>query len=152
MKIVINGQTHKLHRKQDHFHIKCNYVSKIIGQLEKEDSTTLTEQSEILKATENFYKNLYENKDGKIEKNDIEQYMKANKMEGMLTKKEISDILYNMEHDKSPGLSGFSAEFFKVFLETLRVFVLRSLNLGYKNGELSITQKARNYYMYPKGK
>ena len=44
------------------------YVSKIIGQLEKGDGTTLAEQSEILKETENFYRNLYENKDGKLEK------------------------------------------------------------------------------------
>ena len=107
---------------------KHNYVSKIIGQLEKDDGTSLTEQQEILKETENFYRKLYENKDGKLEKNDIpvEQYMndsnmtklkneEANTIEGLLTYKEISDILYNMKHDKSPGLSGFSAEFFKVF-------------------------------------
>ena len=80
-----------------------------------------------MKETENFYRNLYENKDGKIEKkNDIEQYMndsnmtklnseEANRIVGMLTYREISDILYNMKHDMGPGLSGFSAEFFKVF-------------------------------------
>ena len=107
---------------------KHNYVSKIIDQLEKDDGTILTEQQEILKETENFYRKLYENKDGKLEKNDIpvEQYMndsnmtklkneEANTIEGLLTYKEISDILYNMKHDKSPRLSGFSAEFFKVF-------------------------------------
>ena len=47
---------------------KHNYVSKIIGQLEKDDGTILTEQQEILKETENFYRKLYENKDGKLEK------------------------------------------------------------------------------------
>ena len=105
-----------------------------------------------MKETENFYQNLYENKDEKIEKNDIEQYMndsnmtklnneEANRIEGMLTYKEISDILYNMKHDKIPGLSGFSTEFFKGFLRQLGFFVLRSLNLVYKNGQLSITQR-----------
>ena len=92
---------------------------------------------------------MFENKDGKLEKNDIpvEQYMndsnmtklkneEANTIEGLLTYKEISDILYNMKHDKSPGLSGFSAEFFKVFWRQLGIFVLRSLNLGYEIGEL----------------
>ena len=34
-----------------------NYVSNILGQLEKEDGRTLTEQSEILKETENCYRN-----------------------------------------------------------------------------------------------
>ena len=47
---------------------KHNYVSKIIGQLEKDDGSILTEQQEILKETENFYRKLYENKDGKLEK------------------------------------------------------------------------------------
>ena len=88
------------------------------------------------------------------EKNDIpvEQYMndsnmtklkneEANTIEGLLTYKEISNSLYNMKHDKSPGLSGFSAEFFKVFWRQLGIFVLRSLNLGYEIGELSITQR-----------
>ena len=133
---------------------KHNYVSKIIGQLEKDNGTILTEQQEILKETENFYRKLYENKDGKLEKNDIpvEQYRndsnmtklkneEANTIEGLLTYKEISDILYNMKHDKSPGLSGFSAEFFKVFWRQLGIFVLRSLNLEYEIGELSITQR-----------
>ena len=46
-----------------------------------------------------------------------------------------------MKNGKSPGLSGFSADSFKVFWKQLRVFVLRSLNHGHTIGELSITQK-----------
>ena len=46
-----------------------------------------------------------------------------------------------MKNGKSPGLSGFSADFFKVFLKQLGVFVLRSLNHGYAIRELSISQK-----------
>ena len=45
------------------------------------------------------------------------------------------------KNGKSPGLSGFSADFLKVFWKQLGVFVLRSLNHGYTIGELSITQK-----------
>ena len=41
----------------------------------------------------------------------------------------------------SPGLSGFSADFFKVFWKQLGHFVLRSLNYGYEMGNLSITQR-----------
>ena len=64
----------------------------------------------------------------------------ANRLEGLLTVEEISCTLKNMKNDKSPGLSGFSANFFKVFWKQLGVFVLRSLNHGYTIGELSITQ------------
>ena len=65
----------------------------------------------------------------------------ANKLEGILTLPEISFTLKSMKSEKSPGLSGFSAEFFKVFWKQLGNFVLRSLNYGYMKGELSVTQK-----------
>lgn len=65
----------------------------------------------------------------------------ANKLEGILTLPEISYTLKSMKSEKSPGLSGFSAEFFKVFWKQLGNFVLRSLNYGYMKGELSVTQK-----------
>ena len=43
----------------------------------------------------------------------------ANKLEGLLTLSEISFTLKSMKSEKSPGLSGFSAEFFKVFWKKL---------------------------------
>ena len=46
-----------------------------------------------------------------------------------------------MKNEKSPGISGFAAEFFKVFWKDIGQFVLRSLNYGYMKGELSISQK-----------
>ena len=46
-----------------------------------------------------------------------------------------------MKNENSPGLDGFTAEFFKFFWLDLKHFILRSLNYGYRNGSLSITQK-----------
>ena len=131
---------------------KHNYVSKVISKIVKDDDTVLTDQSDILKETESFYKKLYENKDDTLENINIEEYMQNTEMnklseqeainlEGPLTFKEISDSLYKMKHGKSPGMSGFTAEFFKVFWRQIGIFVLRSLNLGYRNGELSICQR-----------
>ena len=74
----------------------------------------------------------------------------ANRLEGLLTLEEISCTLKNMKNGKSPGLSGFSAEFFKVFWKQQGVFVLRSLNHGYTIGELSITQKQGTISCIPK--
>ena len=65
----------------------------------------------------------------------------ANNIEGLLTYEEISKTLYNMKNEKSPGISGFAAEFFKVFWRDIGQFVLRSLNYGYMKGELSISPK-----------
>ena len=36
----------------------------------------------------------------------------SEKLEGFLTYKEISDVLLKMKPDKSPGITGFTAEFF----------------------------------------
>ena len=65
----------------------------------------------------------------------------ANKMEGLSTYKEIRNSLQQMKSAKSPGISGFTAEFFKTFWKQLGYFVLRSLNLGFRKGELSINQR-----------
>ena len=46
-----------------------------------------------------------------------------------------------MSNNRSPGSSGFGAEFFKVFWKHLGHFVVRSINYGYSKGELSITQR-----------
>ena len=131
---------------------KHNYVSKSMPKLEMTDGTILYKQSEILNETENYYKNLYTSKDNILDNIDLEEYIgqqgmnkltenEANKLEGILTLPEISFTLKSMNSEKSPGLSGFSAEFFKVFWKQLGNFVLRSLNYGYTKGELSVTQK-----------
>ena len=46
-----------------------------------------------------------------------------------------------MKNNKSPGLDGFTVEFFKFFWTDIGHFILQSLNYGYRNGSLSITQK-----------
>jgi hypothetical protein len=50
-------------------------------------------------------------------------------------------VLKNMSNNKGPGSNGFTAEFFEIFWKQLGHFVIRSLNFGYKLGELSVTQK-----------
>ena len=131
---------------------KHNYVSKIICNLEQEDGTKIRDQEEILKETKQFYENLYKSRDDSLEDIDLEDYMKdyevmklsndqANNIEGILTYKEISNTLYKMKSDKSPGISGLTAEFFKVFWKRLGHFVLRSINAGFNNKQLSLTQR-----------
>ena len=46
----------------------------------------------------------------------------ANRIDDMLTYKEISDILYNMKYGESPGLSGFFCCILQGLLETVRDF------------------------------
>lgn len=46
-----------------------------------------------------------------------------------------------MKNDKSPGLDGYTVEFFKFFWEDLKMFILRPLNYGYRQGLLSQSQR-----------
>ena len=91
--------------------------------LERADGTILNKQSEILSETENCYKNLYTSKDDILNNIDIQEYIEqqsmdtltdyqANKLEGLLNLSEISLTLKSMKSGKSPGISGFSVEFF----------------------------------------
>ena len=46
-----------------------------------------------------------------------------------------------MKNKNSQGLEGFTVEFLKFFWIDIGVFVLRSINYGYRTGSLSVTPK-----------
>ena len=46
-----------------------------------------------------------------------------------------------MKNNKSPGIDGFTAEFYKFFWNNLGVYLVRSLNYAYITENLSVTQK-----------
>ena len=56
-----------------------------------------------------------------------------------------------MTNNKSPGSSGFSAEFYKCFWKQLGDFVCRALNHAFISGNLSITQTQGIITCIPKG-
>ena len=55
-----------------------------------------------------------------------------------------------MKNNKNPGTSGFSADFFKAFWKLLGTFVVRAINFGLLQGELSITQQRGLIVCIPK--
>ena len=92
-----------------------------------------------------FFENLYKSRDDTLDDIDLEEHIEENevmmlsndqsdKIEGILTYKEISNTLYKMKSDKSPGISRLTAEFFKVFWKRLCHFILGSINAGFSPG------------------
>ena len=141
-----------------------NYVNKIIPKVVKEDGTSITKQEDILNEVKNFYKKLYgcsnENKeqDSDIQNlfnsiNNNPKLTEENKigLEGELTDSEILAVLKKMKNNKSPGSDGFTVEFFKFFYNDLKVFIRKSINEGYREGKLSITQRQGIITCLPKG-
>ena len=125
--------------------------NKLIPKLEKEDGSFITDQYEILEEAQCFYKNLYASKDSELTDIDLESDFlnydipklnskESNILEGLITYEQAADSLKAMSNNRSPGSSGFSAGFFKVFWKQLGHFIVRSINYGFCNGELSLTQ------------
>ena len=128
---------------------KRNFTNKVITKI-IEEVKEYTSTEEILNSQKMYFKTLYrENID--IDDDPIETIIgenqtklsdqDANSLEGEIKYSELAEALKNMKNSKTPGNDGFTAEFFKCFWIDLNVFILNSLNYGYKTGSLSITQK-----------
>lgn len=138
-----------------------NYTSKTINVIEQ-NGKTITDQKEILKETSKYYETLYSSKDNSLNDVDLNIYMQNThtmptlndeeslELEGMLTLKEAGHALKNMKNNKSPGTSGFSADFYKTFWRQLGNFVVRAINSGFIEGELSVTQQQGLIVCIPK--
>ena len=129
-----------------------NFTNKVINVIEKDNGEIITDQKQILTETCKYYETLYASKESVLNDIDLNDHIQdmtvpklnedeALKLEGLLTLNEASKTLKNMKNNKSPGTSGFSADFYKVFWKQLGTFVLRAINAGFQNGELSITQQ-----------
>lgn len=131
---------------------KRNQLNKTIHELD-DNGKLVSNIDEILNVQKKFYENLYSNKDNfeididdftsKIE---IEQLTKLedstkNKIEGYITYTELLNSLKRSKNNKSPGLDGFTMEFYKFFWLDLGHFLLKSINYAYNCGQLSVTQK-----------
>ena len=129
-------------------------------KLKTKDNNILNNHDDIIKETQNFYQNLYNKKNVEnvnlnnlLSTSNVPKLSDAQKdqLEGLLTYEECLKTLKNMNNDKSPGNSGFTVEFYKVFWKYIGYFLVRSLNKGFLKGELSITQKQGVITCIPKG-
>ena len=113
------------------------YASKIIPKIEKENGDIITDQTEILDETHNYYQHLY-NANTKLNDVDLNEYLPnsnnlklnvsdSKKLQGEITSAEATFTQKNMKNNRSPGSSGFSCEFFKCLWKQLGSFVVRSI-------------------------
>ena len=143
---------------------KRNYVDKTIRKLKLQNGTFLTAQKEILHEVKTFYEKLFSNKDtGNLneeitldslidnKKFNCLKESEASELDGEITLKELNKTLSKMKNNKTPGLDGFPADFYKVFWVKLRIFILRALNESYKTGSLPLTMRQLVINCIPKG-
>ena len=61
-------------------------------------------------------------------------------MEAPITKEELNIALGKSKNNKSPGLDGYSPEFYNFFWPQLGDFFLKCINNNFKQGKLTVTQ------------
>ena len=71
-------------------------------------------------------------------------------IEGPITLAEAAASLKNMKNNKSPGPDGFTVEFYKFFFADVGVFLVRSINNGFAEEQLSVTQRKGMIVCIPK--
>ena len=105
-----------------------NYTDKTIKKIIKHDGTFLVDQNDIMFELKNLYSNLFKSFDHQLEDIDLNQLLagyqvntlsaeQSRSLDGPLTYKEISLTVKQMKNNKTPGIDGFPAEFFKTILE-----------------------------------
>ena len=146
---------------------KHNGIQKYIPKLKVNDpqgiSKILTNQLEIEQEIFNFYQKLYTSQENQIKCLTIEGFLdqdfkyhpqlneyQRNSLEGLLTLEEITKYIKICRADASPGSSGFTGSFFKMFWRNMKVFILNSLNYVFQSGSLSATQKLGVIILLPK--
>ena len=139
---------------------KRNYNRKVIRSLKKSDGESITDELEILKEIELYYRNLYSSTIDR--RNDLfEEFVGdlaipkledtvRDELEGEITLKECQDILCTFKPEKSPGDDGFTWEFCNCFFELLGRDLVDSFNSAYNASEMSISQRRGVITLVPK--
>ena len=133
---------------------KRHFIEKVVPKLILDNDEEITDQREILREQRNFYKKLYTSNNLVVNNTQADLFFDANnpfisklsvdesqELEGKLEEKEVLCALKEMKNGKSPGIDGFTSEFYKFFWSDLKYFILRSFNFGYDKGCLSISQR-----------
>ena len=133
---------------------KRQYNEKLISKLIVENGSEIDDQFKILDEQKLFYERLYSSSDPSIEPEHESLFFDPNnpfinkltedekmKAEGKLTRGECFTALKNMKNGKSPGLDGYTVEFYKFFWTDIGDFILNSYNFSLESGTFSISQK-----------
>ena len=138
---------------------KRHYKQGTISRLKKNENEYATSDKDILNVCEAFYKDLYSTKiptdpvDTEIffqSNNTVLSSDESESIEGWLTEAECAKALKDMEAGKSPGSDGLPSEFYKTFWSDISEAFVKSLNYGYLNGQLSVSQRRGIIKLIPK--
>ena len=141
---------------------KKNFLDKVIRKIELDNGEIVIEQNKILDHVQKYYTQLFKSKESVLTDINLsdtiadDQIRRLNKsqaqnLEGPITLLELGVALKSMKKNKTPGIDGFPAEFFKVFWCNLKFLVVKVFNLFYEKNSLSVTLRQSIITCIPKG-
>ena len=117
---------------------------------EKSNGEIISDSDQITQEVKQFYENLYASRESDIKSRTVDELdldhpelsdEERDNLEGNISIEELTHSVKNLNNGKSPGSDGYTAEFYKFFFADLKYFLLRSINYGFQEGEMSVTQK-----------
>ena len=130
---------------------KAQQSSNVIRRLKDNHGNFLTDDSDILEHTCDFYKKLFSSK--RISQTDIDTYLDNTPFDKKLThaekqmcgekitSKELDTVIKNLKLGKSPGCDGITTEFYKKFWHLIKIPFMEMLNETFEHGELPYTMR-----------
>jgi exonuclease III len=122
------------------------------------DSGTVQGNKPVLDELKTFYENLY-NENNTLDLNMFSQFTSdiqisdddKTLMDSKLTVDECKEALDEMSNNKSPGLDGFTVEFYKKFWNELKENFFKCIINIFENGIMSLDQRGGIISLIPKG-
>ena len=121
----------------------------------------MTEQQAILEVLTQYFKSSHSSTDNNVDSIQLRNYLsnidlpvlskyQSENMSAHISEQECHAALNTMSDNKSTGLDGFTAEFYKTFWDDLKPFFLECVRFSYEKGQLPNTQKEGIIILHPK--
>ena len=138
---------------------KRNYNAKTMKCLRKRDNSIISDSKEILRELEFFYKGLYTSK-FKIGQPSFQEFENLERprvsdddrlnLDGPLRENEIIQALKSSKNNKTPGTDGLPVEFYKMFWQDIRPYLMAAYEYTYEVGIMSYSQRQGIITLLPK--
>ena len=115
----------------------------------------MTGQDKVQEETAKFWEKMFADEGIENTEDDIKNYLgekaskesrrvtdrEREKMDLEITLEDIEDTVKNLKHDKAPGVTGFTNEFYKEFHKDLNIWILNYIKHTKQEETLSFMQK-----------
>lgn len=142
--------------------LRAKHINETICCIKKEDGSSITDEKEIIRETEQYFRELF-TRDEDIQRNDEERQeilqllprklssVAAADMDRIPDLAEVESVVKGLPSDKAPGLDGLTSEVLKACWSWVSVTCLELVQAFWKDGVLTISAVRGVLCLIPKG-